>query len=321
MIIKQLNKMEKKIEEQLIAEGKMLEIGALIKSAIGNLEFYIKRCPSEELFNKTNVGLALEKLKKAFEKTGIKVEREGFIKQKDELLHFDFKDEPMTEETAKELNNCFNETLDYLNKVAPNKHLYNAGSDYDVDKYYQTATWTTGYSEPTVQLKYVCNLTQYDVDTLVGGINSVRSLITYAIRNCKNQKDRNDALADVNSYLNNIINYLYNYDGMRDKNQKWQLQELEKESKPKKSYKGTLGEHWKELSTLFCIKENFGLESIKEFDREYSVALKTNAIYSPELKDVYEGYRKALFDLRNIARSLGIDFISDFIKACEKCED
>lgn len=75
--------MKKEFNEQQIAEGKMLEIGALIKSAIDKLEFYVKRCPSEDLFNKTNIGLALEKLKQAFEKTGIKIEREGTIKSKE----------------------------------------------------------------------------------------------------------------------------------------------------------------------------------------------------------------------------------------------
>lgn len=209
----------------------------------------------------------------------------------------------------------------------------NASSNFDVDKFsfydknlytYSTNTtnglWTTGYSKPIVQLKYVCNLTQEELTELSIYLLEIRSMAE-DIRAFPKRKDFEAYCKRIANDAMEVRKYLFNEDNVRDKAQEYKLKILEEQSKPKKSYEGTLAEHWKELIDLFTIKEVFGLRGIKDFYEEYSLALKTNAIYSPELKNVHESYRKALFDLMNIANSLGIEFIDDFVKACEKCEE
>ena len=239
-----------------------------------------------------------------------KIERVPYIskwykEEKDELLNFDFKDVQMTEETAKELNKCFKEIIAYLN----------AGSYYDVDKFslydknlytYSTNTtnglWTTGYSKPTVQLKYVCNLTEEDLDYLNGSIKS----IVLILQDFFKVKSRN-RLTEIDSILMSISDYINNYENIRDKEQERQLKNLEKQSKPKKSYEGTLGEHWKELMNLFEIKSKYGINLIKNIDENCLIAFQND----------WDSTNK----LHNVFNKLGIDFIKDFIKACEKCEE
>ena len=224
---------------------------------------------------------------------------------KNDLLHFDFKDEPMSEETAKELNNYFKNT-----------HVYfDAGSDCDVDKFslydknlytYSTNTtnglWTTGYSKPTVQLKYVCHLTKEDVDNIHNNIQE----IYHKAGDCQ----RTRTLYKINEICDltcAIQKYIENIDGIRDKKQRQQLERLEKQSKPKKSYEGTLGEHWKELMLLFEIKEKQGLDVVKNMYNNGVLAITTDC--------------KTAIKLSKLIDTLGGDFIKDFVKACEKCEE
>lgn len=73
-----------------------------------------------------------------------------------------------------------------------------------------------------------------------------------------------------------------------------------------KSY-GTLGEHWKELMLLFEIKEKQGLDVVKNMYNNGVLAITTDC--------------KTAIKLSKLIDTLGGDFIKDFVKACEKCED
>jgi hypothetical protein len=210
-----------------------------------------------------------------------------------QLFKFDFKDELMTEETAKRLNDCFKETMDCLNNV---------GSDYDIDKYYQTATCTTGYSKPNVILMYEHNLTHKDIEYLRELIHLIHGDIDAVVAGTKSR----DKEAHERLYC--LYDYLINRNGVRDKAQEKQLKELEEQyAKPKKSYEGTLGEHWKELMDLFEIKSKHGLKSFKNIDENCLIIFSNDCDSTNKLYSVFN--------------KLGIDFIKDFIKACEKCED
>lgn len=236
-----------------------------------------------------------------------KIERVPYIskwykEEKDELLNFCFEDEPMTEETAQRLNDCFSKTTDYLN---------NAGSDYDIDKavidWTNKTTTTISYpngihfwSPQKPQLKFEHYLTQKDVDYLIELLH-LTHLDVKAIKNVPSrEKDAIDRLLIITNYIRNSL-------GVRDKAQEKQLEELIEQSKPQKSYKGTLGEHWKELMILFDIISKYGMNSIKDIDENCLIAFQ----------DDWNSTNK----LHNVFKKLGIDFIKDFIKACEKCED
>lgn len=215
-----------------------------------------------------------------------------------QLFKFDFKDEPTTEETAKELNNCFKNT-----------HVYfDAGSDWDIDKisvdWLNKDTTTISYpndihfwSPQEPQLKYVCNLTQRDIEHINKLINLA---IDYFERAEKNPIEDGYCFGIGLIDLEDLTNFINNKNGVLDKCQKEQLDFIKKQSKLKKSYEGTLGEHWKELMLLFEIKEKCGIGFIKGYINE-------TYYYSSTLDSIKE--------------KLGIDFIKDFIKACEKCED
>jgi hypothetical protein len=202
----------------------------------------------------------------------------------------------------------------------------NAGSDWDVDKFslydknlytYSTNTtnglWTTGYSKPTVQLKFVCHLTQWDIDDLKTRLQLAmqhNSLIIdgkYNNGNIIKKDDINRIIKLVNTRMQDVIDYLDNNNDIREKCQKDQLVRLEEQSKPKKSYEGTLGEHWKELMDLFDIKSKYGINSIKDIDENCLIAFQDDWGSTNKLHSVFN--------------KLGLDFIKDFIKACEKCED
>lgn len=87
-----------------------------------------------------------------------------------------------------------------------------------------------------------------------------------------------------------------------------------------KSY-GTLGEHWKELCYLFGFKKSYSYykNALKNFIRKYKTK-DFNPFKDKETSFSYitEHETKCLID---IANSLGIEFIEDFVKACEKCEE
>lgn len=182
--------------------------------------------------------------------------------QKDELLHFAFDEQEMTEETAKELNNCFKNIHVYLDKGAGsyfdvNNCMWNDKSEYT----YSTTTndrkiWLDhGYPAnnfkpigPTLKFKH--HLTQQDVDYLIELLH-LTHLDVKAIKNVPSrEKDAIDRLLIITNYIRNSL-------GVRDKAQEKQLEELIEQSKP----------------------------------------------------------------LYSVFNKLGIDFIKDFIKACEKCED
>lgn len=220
-----------------------------------------------------------------------------------QLFKFDFKDEPMTEKTAKELNNCFKNV--YLDKGAGsyfdvNNCMWNDKSEYT----YSTTTndrkiWLDhGYPANNFKpigpiLKFEHHLTQQDVDYLIELLH-LTHLDVKAIKNVPSrEKDAIDRLLIITNYIRNSL-------GVRDKAQEKQLEELIEQSKPKKSYEGTLGEHKKELKSLYQTMDLCGLEHIKDF-------VNRKFFYS--------------ITLTPIKQKLGIDFISDFIKACEKCED
>ena len=209
-----------------------------------------------------------------------KIERVPYISRwykedDDELLHFDFKDVGSDYDIDK--NNTF----------------YNP--DYNIYKYYQSNTWTTGYSEPTVHLEYIHHFTHKDIEYLQELIHLIHGDID-AIEHVKSRaKEAHERL-----YI--LYDYLINRNGVRDKAQEKQIDDLFESIKPKKSYEGTLGEHWKELMELFRIKGIYRLDYIK-------------AYANGDLEDEYLSKQ-----LCSIKEKLGVDFIKDFIKACEKCE-
>ena len=223
-----------------------------------------------------------------------KIERVPYIskwykeEQKDELLHFAFDEQ-------------------------------NAGSNFDVDKFslydknlytYSTNTtnglWTTGYSKPTVQLKYVCNLTEEELTELSIYLLGIRNTAEN-IRMFPKRKDFEVYCKCISENAMKVRKYLFNEDNVRDKAQEYKLKILEEQAKLRKSYKGTLGEHWKELMTLFEIKSKHGLKSFKNIDENCLIIFSNDCDSTNKLYSVYN--------------KLGIDFIKDFIKACEKCED
>ena len=231
-----------------------------------------------------------------------------YKEENNELLHFDFKDEPMTEEIAKELNKCFKNTIAYLN----------AGSDYDVDKatinwlHKDTTTisssnnlWKNMYHEPVgPTLKYVCHLTQEELTELSIHLLGIRGM-AMDIKAFPKRKDFNAYCDCIAEKAIDVRKYLFNEDNVRNKAQERQLKILEEQAKLRKSYKGTLGEHWKELMSLFEVKNSYGMHYIKMF---------ANNNFPTEVKEAY-------IDLTRVENSVGMDFIKDFIKACEKCED
>lgn len=84
---------------------------------------------------------------------------------------------------------------------------------------------------------------------------------------------------------------------------------------------GTLGEHFEELIYLFDFKKNhsFYKNALQSFIEKY----KTKDFNPFKGEETYfslitEHETKCLID---IANSLGIEFIEDFVKACEKCEE
>lgn len=286
--------MKEEFNEQQIAEGKIIEIGTLIKSSIEKLEFYKMQKQNLGDVVEKNIDVALEKLKKAFEKTGIKVEREGTIKSKEEqkyeLLNFAFDEQ----------NASSDWNIDKFSLYDKNLHTYSTNTT--------NGLWTTGYSKPTVQLKYVCNLTQKDVDYL----RELLHLVYIDIESIKHvpskEKYALDKLTIINNYISNSL-------GVRDKANEKQLEELIEQFKPKKSYEGTLAEHWKELSELFYIKSNFEHWE-KLFNDVIIPDLRLYGYVCPRTEFNIYYYKRA----NDVYNSLGIDFIKDFIKACEKCE-
>ena len=81
---------------------------------------------------------------------------------------------------------------------------------------------------------------------------------------------------------------------------------------------GTLGEHWKELMTLFDFKNKhdpYYEDAFNDVIKRYP--MNTNSDWN-ELKIV--DFDEAI-TICKIADSLGIEFIEDFVKACEKCEE
>jgi hypothetical protein len=191
---------------------------------------------------------------------------------KDELLHFDFKDEMMT-------------GVNWLNKDTTTISFPN-GINF--------------WSPQKPQLKFEHHLTQKDVDYLIELLH-LTHLDVKAIKNVPSrEKDAIDRLLIITNYIRNSL-------GVRDKAQEKQLKELIEQSKPKKSYEGTLGEHWKELMILFDIISKYGMNSIKDIDENCLIAFQDDWNLTNKLHNVF--------------KKLGIDFIKDFIKACEKCEE
>ena len=81
---------------------------------------------------------------------------------------------------------------------------------------------------------------------------------------------------------------------------------------------GTLGEHWKELMMLFDFKNKhdpYYEDAFNDVIKRYP--MNTNSDWN-ELKIV--DFDEAI-TICKIADSLGIEFIEDFVKACEKCEE
>lgn len=75
---------------------------------------------------------------------------------------------------------------------------------------------------------------------------------------------------------------------------------------------GTLGEHWKELMVLFDVKYCYG----KNWKTAFDTIIKNYKKYKCASTVLIKG---SVLD--PIADSLGIEFIEDFVKACEKCEE
>jgi len=70
---------------------------------------------------------------------------------------------------------------------------------------------------------------------------------------------------------------------------------------------GTLGEHWKELMMLFEIKDRFGIDVLKKIRDKGVLSVKADM--------------ETTHDLVRLIDTLGNEFIRDFIKTCEKCEE
>lgn len=224
-----------------------------------------------------------------------------------QLFKFDFKDEPTIKETAKELNNCF-------------KNVYfNAGSDWDVDNVTTTTIGTNKVNyikNDAPILEYVCHLTKHDIYDLKIRLCSIHEYLNLYLQGKFNW---NQTVEKSYRNINDVIDYLENKNGIRDQCQKNQLDRLI-EKQNQKPY-GTLGEHWKELIYLFDFKKNhsFYKNALQSFIEKY----KTKDFNPFKGEETYfslitEHETKCLID---IANSLGIEFIEDFVKACEKCEE
>lgn len=169
-------------------------------------------------------------------------------------------------------------------------------------------------SDNNEELDYVCKLTQRDIE-------HINKLINLAIDHFERAKK--NPIEDGHCFeiglidLEDLTNFINNKNGVLDKCQKEQLDFIEKkQSKQKKSYEGTLGEYWKELTVLFDIKSSFEHWE-KLFNDVIIPDLKLYGHVCPRTEfNIY--YYKRVDDVYN---SLGIEFIEDFVKACEKCEE
>jgi len=214
-----------------------------------------------------------------------------------QLFKFDFKDEPMTEETAKRLNNCFKETMDYLN---------NAGSDYDIDKAvidWKNKTTTTiscpngihFWSPQEPQLKYVCNLTEEELTELSIRLLTIRQLIC-AIKAFPKRKDFKAHCDCIEKLAMEIRKYLFNEDNIRDKAQERMLKILEEQAKSKKSYEENVYKLTKK--DVDCISNK--IKSMLDILSDITIPT-----------DKYKEMLKLMVDIPNMV----------YKKSCEKCED
>ena len=125
-------------------------------------------------------------------------------------------------------------------------------------------------------------------------------------------------IQNIHDYISSIpinldvIDYFDNVNNVRTKSQG-----LQKARNNQKSY-GTLGEHWYELMRLFEIKDFYCL-NWKNYFNEVIEIIKENkedkVRFNSSAKNTY------YIVIKVIADSLGIEFIEDFVKACEKCEE
>lgn len=171
-------------------------------------------------------------------------------------------------------------------------------------------------SDNEEELDYVCKLTQYDIDDIETRLNQV-------IKYYKDFKENHITEEQFNEFtkrnIGGVIGYLKNEGGIRKKDQIMQLSR-QKATKYQKPY-DALGEHFEELSYLFDFKKNhsFYKNALQNFIKKY----KKKDFNQFEKDDssfsfITEHETKCLID---IANSLGIEFIEDFVKACEKCEE
>ena len=75
---------------------------------------------------------------------------------------------------------------------------------------------------------------------------------------------------------------------------------------------GTLGEHWKELMVLFEVKNGYA----NNWKSAFNTIIKNYKEHGCASIILIKGSI-----LKPIVKSLGIEFIEDFVKACEKCEE
>lgn len=183
----------------------------------------------------------------------------------------------------------------------------NAGSDFDID--IDNVSTTIGINKVNYiynnikTLKYVCHLTEYDVNDLKIKLNIIADYLTEYLFGKVNY---NKLYEKITYNITNVIDYLENKNGIRDKRQKDQLNNLIKKQKPY----GTLDEHWEELMYLFETKTFY--------------AKKWKSIFNKMIKNLKKG-RYAFYNsqtkMDKIFSELGIEFIEDFVKACKKCEE
>ena len=187
---------------------------------------------------------------------------------------------------------------DYL-KTEPMRTIVDNGPQYPSDN--------------KEELDYVCKLTQWDIDDLKQRLNlAIKAFDRYKT---DGEEFKQRAEAVLKMYINDVIEFLDNKDNIRTKCQNNQIaRKIEKANQ--KSY-GTLGEHWKELMVLFDIKSNYSVSWKKLFKEVIIPDLKLYGHVCQRSQFSINYYRNA----NDVYNSLGIEFIEDFVKACEKCEE
>lgn len=176
---------------------------------------------------------------------------------------------------------------DYL-KTEPMRTIVDNGPQYPSDN--------------KEELDYVCKLTQWDIDDLKTRLNRVYNTCKL-IHEDKKHAD-NVSFKAMAANIEDVIDYFDNVNNVRTKSQG-----LQKARNNQKPY-GTLGEHWKELMELFNVKDGYG----EEWKTSFDTIIKN---YKEHKCASIVSIRGSILD--PIADSLGIEFIEDFVKACEKC--